>query len=89
MSETTKDSIGCTIGMAAFGALLTVIALVGAFAIADTPRQLTEVANAVASTDGFEIYTPSLTAVAEERTTPPATSDDADLGLQDVYSMFG
>jgi len=91
MSEAQHDSNGIsgTIGAAALGALLTVIALTGAFAIADTPRPLTEVTNAMASTDGFEVVPSSFETVAEERPTTPSADDYMDAVLQVTSSLIG
>jgi hypothetical protein len=91
MSETQQRSngAGCTIGAAAFGAFLTVVALSGAFAIADTPRPLTEVANAMASTEGLEVMPSSFETVAEERPITPSGDDYMDAALQATYSLIG
>ena len=90
MSETQEQSNGAggTISAALLGALLTIIALTGAFVIADTPRPLTEVANAMAS-EGFEVVPSSFATVAEEPSIAPSGDDYMDAAMQVTFSLIG
>jgi len=66
------------------------IAIVGAFAVADAPRQLTDVALTLASSKVFEL----MPAPVEVESQPaqalaPSSGSDEDSGLQARFGVFG
>jgi len=75
---------------ALFGAAMTVIALAGAVAITEGPRQLSSITESLVSTEVFEILPPSWIEAPQprEQALAPATGVYEDPGLQVTYDVF-
>jgi len=75
---------------ALFGAAMTVIALTGAVAITEGPRQLSSITESLVATEVFEIMPPSWSEApqAQEQARAPATGVYEDPGLQVTYDVF-
>ena len=75
---------------ALFGAAMTVIALAGAVAITEGPRQLSSITESLVSTEVFEILPPSWIEAPQprEQALAPATGVYEDSGLQVTYDVF-
>jgi hypothetical protein len=75
---------------AMFGAAATVIALTGAVAISEGPRQLSSITESLIATEVFEIMPPSWTEApqTQEQALAPATGVYEDPGLQVTYDVF-
>lgn len=75
---------------ALFGAAMTVIALAGAVAITEGPRQLSSVTESLVATEVFEIMPASWIEAPQpqEQALAPATGVYEDPGLQVTYDVF-
>ena len=73
---------------ALFGAAATIIALTGAVAIADTPRQLSDVVQVIASTEVFEIMPASFDDEPQIQALTPATGAYDEPALQITYDVY-
>jgi len=75
---------------ALFGAAATVIALTGAVAITEGPRQLSSITESLVATEVFEIMPPSWIEApqAREQALAPASGVYEDSGLQVTYDVF-
>jgi hypothetical protein len=75
---------------ALFGAAATVIALTGAVAITEGPRQLSSITESLVATEVFEIMPPSWIEApqAQEQALAPATGVYEDPELQVTYDVF-
>ena len=78
------------IGTALFGAFVITIAIAGAFAIAEAPRQLTDVALTLASTEVFELMPAPVEVDAQpaQALAPPSGSYE-DPSPQVTFDVFG
>ena len=85
-----RPPAGRVIGAAVFGAVIIMIAIAGAFAVADTPRQLTDVALTLASTEVFELMPAPVEVEAQPaQALAPSSGSDEDPGLQVPFGVFG
>lgn len=75
---------------ALFGAAMTIIALTGAVAITEGPRQLSSITESLVATEVFEIMPPSWIEApqAQEQALTPATGVYEDHGLQVTYDVL-
>ncbi|HTN49805.1 MAG TPA: hypothetical protein VMK32_10275 [Burkholderiaceae bacterium] len=73
---------------ALFGAVIVVIALAGAFAIADTPRQFADVVNALVSTASSEGTPPSFEPTAGTASTSFSRGVHIDPHVQVTIDVF-
>jgi len=81
---------GRLIAPAVFGAVIIMIAIAGAFAVADTPRQLNDVALTLASTEVFELMPAPVEVEAQPaQALAPSSGSDEDPGLQVSLGVFG
>jgi hypothetical protein len=75
---------------AMLGAAVVFIALLGAVAVTDSPRQISDLAGMVASAEVFEIIPPSAEASGgHSQAQAPATAVHDDAGLQAAYESWG
>jgi hypothetical protein len=78
------------IGAAVFGAFVITIAIAGAFAIAETPRPLTDVALTLASSEVFELMpAPVEVKVQPVQALAPSSGSDEDPSLQATFDVIG
>jgi hypothetical protein len=77
------------IGTAVFGAFVITIAIAGAFAIAETPRPLTDVALSLASSEVFELMPAPVEAEKPVQALAPSSGSDEDPGLQATFDVIG
>ena len=80
-SKSNEHQANRTLVGAIFGAAATVVALTGAVAIADTPRQLSTIAESLVSTEVFEIMPPSWIEAPPSQALAPANGVYEDSGL--------
>ena len=85
-----RPAARCTIGAAVFGAFVITIAIAGAFAIAETPRPLADVALTLASSEVFELMPAPVEVDAQPvQAAAPSSGSDEDPGLQATFGVFG
>ncbi|HQR21150.1 MAG TPA: hypothetical protein PKV98_09795 [Burkholderiaceae bacterium] len=73
---------------ALLGAVATVVALTGAVAIADTPRQLESIAQSIVSTEVFEIMPASSGENPPVQALAPASGDYVEPAPQVTYDVY-
>jgi hypothetical protein len=87
-SKSSEHQANRTLVGAIFGAAATVVALTGAVAIADTPRQLSTIAATLVSTEVFEIMPPSWIEAPQSQALAPANGVYEDSGLRVMYEVY-
>lgn len=85
-----RPAVRRAIGAAVFGAFVITIAIAGAFAIAETPRPLTDVALTLASSEVFELIPAPVDVDAQAaQAAAPSSGSDEDPGPQATFDVIG